>query len=137
MSWRWCCKKNKSEESIKELMRLPLLRLIKEPVNSVSELYVRYPNGGEYGWFAFVYDDATFYYWDVNRHEWLPMHSKCCDEQPGPGPEPDRTPRWVDVGETGCSISATEYIAPDPPGQDTNPDWQSTGHTGCFISATE
>ncbi|HZK25879.1 MAG TPA: hypothetical protein VFC74_10940, partial [Oscillospiraceae bacterium] len=50
--------------------KLPLLKYFKHPVESVSELYRRYPMGGEFGWFTFVYDLKTFAYWDIELKNW-------------------------------------------------------------------
>ena len=56
--------------SIEDLMKIPVLRYLKEPVNALSELYVRYPDGGEYGWFAWVKNLKTLAYWDVDSKKW-------------------------------------------------------------------
>ncbi len=37
------------------LDRIPVLQYLKEPAIFKEDLYIRYPDGGEYGWFAFVY----------------------------------------------------------------------------------
>jgi len=52
------------------LDRIPILKYLKEPAIYKEELYARYPSGGEYGWFAFVYSLKSFMYWDIAANEW-------------------------------------------------------------------
>lgn len=52
------------------LDKIPLLKYLKEPALSKKELYDRYPQGGEYGWFAFVYSLKSFVYWDIASQDW-------------------------------------------------------------------
>jgi hypothetical protein len=52
------------------LDRIPILKYLKEPAIYKEELYARYPSGGEYGWFAFVYSLKSFVYWDPDTQEW-------------------------------------------------------------------
>ena len=52
------------------LDRIPILRYLKEPSIYKEELYDRYPGGGEYGWFAFVYSLKSFVYWEPATEEW-------------------------------------------------------------------
>ena len=52
---------------------LPVLRLLKEPVEHLSELLVHYPAGGAYGWFAWVNSARTFAYWDTEDKTWKLM----------------------------------------------------------------
>lgn len=52
------------------LDKIPLLKYLKEPVIYKEELYTRYPGGGEYGWFAFVYSLKSFMYWEPSTSEW-------------------------------------------------------------------
>lgn len=47
-----------------------VLSYLKPPVRAVAELYDRYPEGGEWGWFAFVTDKETFAYWDERKRTW-------------------------------------------------------------------
>lgn len=47
-----------------------VLSYLKPPVRAVAELYDRYPEGGEWGWFAFVTDKGTFAYWDAKEKTW-------------------------------------------------------------------
>lgn len=47
-----------------------VLSYLKPPVRAVAELYDRYPEGGEWGWFAFVTDKETFAYWDDRERGW-------------------------------------------------------------------
>ena len=55
------------------LENLPVLRLLKEPVEHLNELLVRYPTGGAYGWFAWVNSVRTFAYWDTEDETWKLM----------------------------------------------------------------
>lgn len=50
--------------------RVAVLRFLKEPVSKLSELYDRYPDGGEWGWFAFVVDKGAFAFWNVVEECW-------------------------------------------------------------------
>lgn len=52
------------------LDKIPLLKYLKEPAMYKDELYDRYPLGGEYGWFAFVYSIKSFVYWEPETREW-------------------------------------------------------------------
>ncbi len=52
------------------LDRIPVLQYLKEPAIFKEDLYIRYPDGGEYGWFAFVYSLKSFMYWDIVTNEW-------------------------------------------------------------------
>lgn len=56
--------------SLSELRHLALLSYLKPPVRTVEELYDRYPEGGEWGWFAFVTDKETFAYWHARERSW-------------------------------------------------------------------
>lgn len=47
-----------------------VLSYLKPPVRAVAELYDRYPEGGEWGWFAFVTDKETFAYWSAEKRTW-------------------------------------------------------------------
>ena len=48
---------------IPDLDKYPLLKYLKEPVSEVGDLYNRYPDGGERGWFALVEASKTFFHW--------------------------------------------------------------------------
>ena len=63
------CPENKKLE-IAGLDKIPLLKYLKEPALFKEELYERYPQGGEYGWFAFVASLKTFVYWDIVGKDW-------------------------------------------------------------------
>lgn len=56
------------------LNKIPLLKYLKEPVAYREELYARYPSGGEWGWFAFVYSLKSFAYWEPQTEEWALLH---------------------------------------------------------------
>lgn len=69
-----CCENNcnnKTEVILSpEFANLPILKYPKEPVQVLNELYVRYPNGGEYGWYAFVTAEGTFAWWNTELEKW-------------------------------------------------------------------
>ncbi len=67
-----CTKKEPS--TIPGLERIPVLKYLKEPAGSIGELYERYPDGGEYGWFAFVYALKSFAYWEPDTKKWALLH---------------------------------------------------------------
>jgi len=48
-----------------------MLRYLKEPVEYINELYNRYPDGGERGWFALVLSEDRFAMWDTAQKEWV------------------------------------------------------------------
>lgn len=52
------------------LNKIPVLRYQKDPVMVLNELYTRYPDGGEYGWYAFVMSEGTFAWWDIDTKRW-------------------------------------------------------------------
>lgn len=58
---------------------IPVLRLLKEPVSNAGELYRRYPDGGEPGWFAFVNESRTFFYWDGDSKRWRALEVAAAD----------------------------------------------------------
>ena len=55
------------------LDKIPLFKYLKEPVFYKQELYTKYPEGGERGWFAFVYSLKSFVYWDLELKDWKPL----------------------------------------------------------------
>lgn len=60
----------------KALMNLPALRYMKAPVDTVAQLYEKYPIGNEKGTFAFVHNENTFYTYHPrgwSRGEWKPI----------------------------------------------------------------
>lgn len=72
-----CGQDNKTDlHNIKFSARiLRMLRYLKEPVEVVSELYNRYPDGGEWGWFAIVTSLNTIAVWNVKDRKWQPMNA--------------------------------------------------------------
>jgi hypothetical protein len=50
--------------------QLPYLALQKEPALTMQELYIKYPDGGQFGWYAFVKEIGSFAYWDVESESW-------------------------------------------------------------------
>lgn len=61
------------ETIILDLSDYPLLKYLKEPVLALTELYTKYPTGGEFGWFVWVNDKRTFYFWDIDEEIWKPI----------------------------------------------------------------
>jgi len=53
-----------------ENQNAPVLQYLKEPVNTINDLYARYPAGGEYGWFALVHSEKAFAFWDYVNLKW-------------------------------------------------------------------
>ena len=49
---------------------IPVLRYLKDPVEILNELYIRYEDGGEYGWYAFVFSLKTFAWWNIDTELW-------------------------------------------------------------------
>lgn len=50
-----------NKETLEALMKLPAFRYMKAPVDTVAQLYEKYPDGNERGTFAFVFNEGTFY----------------------------------------------------------------------------
>lgn len=63
-------KNNVSANQAEALNKIPLLRYQKDPVLHKDDLWIKYPQGGEYGWYAFVMTAATFAYWDIHSKDW-------------------------------------------------------------------
>jgi len=55
---------------IQGLGSLPVVRLLKEPVKKLADLYKRYPTGGEYGWFVYVDEAKNLAFWDTDTKKW-------------------------------------------------------------------
>jgi|GEM_PF-6877478 len=54
----------------KALNNIPVLRYLKDPVTTIEELWLKYPQGGEYGWYAFVVSKQTFVWWNTEESDW-------------------------------------------------------------------
>jgi len=54
------------------ISNIPLLKYLKDPVNKLSQLYSRYLDGGEFGWFAYCNELKGFVAWDVASESWIP-----------------------------------------------------------------
>jgi hypothetical protein len=70
-----CCGENKNKDIISKefwdvLLRIPSFRYLKEPVNNVSELYERYPDGAERGAMSYVYGENRLYRWNFMQKIW-------------------------------------------------------------------
>lgn len=52
-----------------DIIDIPLLQLLKSPVGTMVELKDKYPIGKK-GWFAFVVQEKTFAFWDINTKTW-------------------------------------------------------------------
>jgi len=57
---------------VSDLARIPVLRYPHDPANTLNELINRYSDGGEHGWYAFIFSDKTFAWWNDtgNIHYW-------------------------------------------------------------------
>lgn len=64
---------------IEMLSKFPMFQYMKSPAGSITELWRRYPAGGEYGWYAMVYDLKTIVYWDAVQRTWQPISSVAAD----------------------------------------------------------
>lgn len=53
-----------------------VLRFLKDPVRRLSDLYDRYPDGGEWGWCSLVVDKGAFAYWSPEEREWRLMSNE-------------------------------------------------------------
>jgi len=53
---------------------IPALKYIKPPCEDIIELYQRYPDGGEKGWFAVCASLKTFVIWDIEQEKWEPIN---------------------------------------------------------------
>ncbi|MDR0823895.1 MAG: tail fiber protein [Prevotella sp.] len=65
-----CCDKKAINNLAEGLKKIPVLRYLKDPVVHLEDLYIKYPQGGEYGWFSFVETKQMFAYWDIETKEW-------------------------------------------------------------------
>jgi hypothetical protein len=65
-----CQKDNISTDVLGIMKSFPSFRYLKEPVDDVSQLYERYPDGVERGCFAFVLRYNCFYAFDVISRVW-------------------------------------------------------------------
>lgn len=59
------------ERYIELLGSIPVLQYLKRPVEDFDELYRRYPNGGELGWFLFVHEIQAYVYWNTEQEAWV------------------------------------------------------------------
>ncbi|MDR0768713.1 MAG: hypothetical protein LBE71_02235 [Dysgonamonadaceae bacterium] len=64
-------KNNVSIDSANLLKQIPAFRYLKEPVNSASELYSKYPEGAEQGAFVLVMNQNMFYMYNAKRRVWV------------------------------------------------------------------
>lgn len=55
------------------IKRIPSCRYLKDPVATINDLYIRYPDGGEYGWYAYVENRNYFAVWDREERKWKPV----------------------------------------------------------------
>lgn len=66
----------------------------QEPVETINDLYLNLPDGGSFGFYAFVNDIKTFAYWDTELEAWKSIEGNT------PGPKGD-TGDQGDQGEQG------------------------------------
>jgi hypothetical protein len=69
---------NNNDNAIHFLHQEPTFQYLKKPVQTLNELYTRYPDGGRYGWFAFVYEHRTFAWWDFIEKDWKLLNTCNC-----------------------------------------------------------
>lgn len=62
-----------TQSTASQIQDIPLLKYQKDKAESIEELYLRYPNGGEDGWYALITDLNVFAYWEAATEEWKPM----------------------------------------------------------------
>ena len=62
-----------TQPTASQIQDIPLLKYQKEKVETIEELYLRYPNGGEDGWYAMVTELNSFAYWEKDTEEWREM----------------------------------------------------------------
>lgn len=65
--------KQHSDHAFDCMKKLPALRYAKEPVDILSRLYDKYPDGCEDGVYALVLEEDTFYRWNFNSKKWVPV----------------------------------------------------------------
>lgn len=63
----------------------------QDPVETIADLYLTLPHGGEFGFYAFVNDIKTFAYWDTELEDWKSIEGNT------PGPKGDTG----DAGDKG------------------------------------
>ncbi len=54
-----------------ELPDVGVLRYLKDPVSTINDLYARYRDGGEFGWFALCADTNRFAVWSIEDKKWV------------------------------------------------------------------
>ncbi|GAB6119230.1 hypothetical protein [Dysgonomonas termitidis] len=66
------CQQNGCGDSIPpyDFNKIPLLRYQKKPVVYIDDLYIKYPQGGEAGWYALVLSEGNFAYWNMEEDKW-------------------------------------------------------------------
>lgn len=61
------CGQNNTDSTIKNI---PVLRHLKEPAESIDNIYVRYPDGGEFGWFCLIPSIKQIAFWNREEDRW-------------------------------------------------------------------
>jgi hypothetical protein len=67
------CANKINEDAWKVITRLAAFRYTKEPVDTVADLYNKYPVGNDDGVFCFVKNENTFYRFYVRERIWTPI----------------------------------------------------------------
>ncbi|MBF0651068.1 hypothetical protein IR083_19820 [Dysgonomonas sp. GY75] len=62
------CNNDKINDKYLEL--IPLFKYQKKPVVYIDDLYLKYPQGGEAGWYALVLSEGNFAYWNMEEGKW-------------------------------------------------------------------
>jgi hypothetical protein len=67
------CTNRISDDAWKVIKRLAAFRYTKEPVDTVADLYSKYPAGNDDGVFCFVKNENTFYRFYIRERIWAPI----------------------------------------------------------------
>lgn len=81
-----------------QLASIPVLKYLKDPASKLSDLYARYPEGGEYGWYAFVFIEKTFAWWNSTLLRWSLLSN---GEHVSPDTQILTTPEQIDITTLG------------------------------------
>ena len=84
-----------------------VLKYLKDPDETFQKLIDRYPDGGEYGWFAFVFEENTFAWWNhkLNPPQWKLLSGGGGTVNPDDVTYTNENPSVIAVG--GISVGST------------------------------
>jgi hypothetical protein len=66
----WSVTTPQAECTVPRTNNIPEYKGSLPAVKTVAQLYLDYPMGGEFGWYAFVVENKTFAFWDVDLEIW-------------------------------------------------------------------